>query len=150
MKYSSPIQTPSPPVLHWGKCRRKARNGRLYVFLLFLWLRTIDAAMLFYLYPQLSSIYQHDLVASLVTTAVWTSGLFLAIWFHQNWAKYILVACLLLAVVSTLSMLPSLPDTTEPMKKLWVILGVTGIYLPVALILMLSQQIHKLTRTQRE
>jgi len=145
MHYSSPIKTPQLTVRHLRKRRKKVKNGRLYILLLFLWLRAIDVATLFYLYPRLSVVYKHYLVVSLVTTSVWTSGLFIAIWFRQNWAKYVLVASLLITVVSTLSMIPGLPDVMQPMKELMAILGITAVYLPVALVLMASKQIHKLT-----
>ena len=146
MNYSSPIKTPDCTVRHPKKHRRKASNGRFYVFLIFLWLRMIDAATVYYLYPQLSVVYKQYLVLSLVTTAVWTTGLLLAIWFRHNWARYLLVVSLLAAVVSILSLIPGLPDAMQPKKQLTVILGITGVYLPVTLILILSKSIHKLTR----
>ena len=150
MHYSSPTETPQLTVRHLRKRHRKARNGRLYIFLLFVWLRAIDAATLLYLYPKLSVVYKHYLVVSLVTTSGWTSGLLLASWFSQNWAKYVLVASLLITVVSTLSMIPGLPDVMQPMKELMAILGIAAIYLPVALVLVISKQIHKLTRGEFE
>lgn len=150
MHYSSPIPTPQLTVRHLRKRHKKARNGRLYVFLLFAWLRAIDVATVYYLYPRLPVVYKQDLVVALVTTAVWTSGLLLAIWFKQNWAKYVLVATLLTMIVSTLSMIPRLPDVMQPLKQLMVILGISVVYLPVALVLMTSRQIHKLTRGEFE
>ena len=150
MNYSSPIKTrPTHTVRRVHKRHRKAFSGRFYIFFLFLWLRAIDAATLYALYPRLAIVYKRYLILSLVTTSVWTTGLLLAIWFRQNWAKYVLVGSLLLTVISTLSMLPGLPDSVDPQKELCFIMGVTVVYLPVALFLMVSQSIHKLTREKR-
>ena len=145
MNYSTPIPIRSPRVRQFRKRRRKAKNGRFYVFFLFLWLRAIDAGTLYFLYPRLSIVYRRYLLVSLVAMAVWTTGLLMAIWFRQHWAKYVLAGSLLLAVASTLSMIPGLPDSIDPQKKLTLILGVTGVYLPVALMLIISKSIHKLT-----
>ena len=144
MNYSSPIPIQQPKVRRVRK-RKRARSGRFYIFCLFVWLRAIDAATLHYLYPRLSIVYKGHLILSLCTSAVWTSGLLVAVWFRQTWAKYVLAASLLLTVASTLSMLPGLPDSIEPQKQLAFILGVTGVYLPVALMLIISRSIQKLT-----
>ncbi|MCX6968219.1 MAG: hypothetical protein NTZ46_10680 [Verrucomicrobia bacterium] len=148
MNSSPPINSPDSTLHRGRKRRRKAKSGRLYIFSLFAWLRLIDAATVYYLYPQLSVINKQYLIVSLVTTAVWTTGLLLAIWFRQNWARYLLVLSLLVAVISTLSMIPGLPDAMHPRKQLSMILAITGVYLPVALVLILSKSVHKLTRDE--
>lgn len=127
--------------------RRRAKNGRFFIFLLFLWLRIVDITVLHCVYPKLPLIHQQNLVVFLVTTGVWTSGLLLAIWFRQSWAKYLLAASLLFTVVFTLSMIPGLPDAMHPENELLAILGITAIYLPVALVLIISKHIHKLTES---
>ena len=101
--------------------------------------------MLLCVYPHLPIVHKRNLVLFLGVTAVWTSGLLIATWFRQNWAKYILVGSLLFTVVFTLSMIPGLPDVMHPKKELYVILGITAIYLPVALVLIVSKHIQKLT-----
>ncbi|MEI8234479.1 MAG: hypothetical protein WCH57_07300 [Verrucomicrobiota bacterium] len=135
------------PVFKVRKRRRHHRmqSGRLHLFLLFLWLRIVDSTMLLCVYPRLPIAHQRNLMLFLGATAVWTTGLLLAVWFRQNWAKYILVGSLLFTVVFTLSMIPSLPDVMHPRKELYAILGITAIYLPVALVLIISKHIQKLT-----
>ena len=150
MNYSTPIATKAPIVMRVHKRRRKAKRGRLYIFLLFVWLRMIDTATLFFLYPRLATVYKQYLVVSIVTVAVWTTGLLLAIWFRQHWAKYLLVFTLLMAVISTLMMLPGLPDSMQPQKLVLLTMGITAVYLPVALVLIASRHIHKLTRGKQE
>jgi len=144
MNFSSPIKIPDYSERGARKYRRKPKSGRFYIFCMFLWLRAIDAATLHYLYPHLSPIYQRYMVVSLVTTAAWTTGLLLAIWFRHNWARYLLVATLLATVISTLAMIPGLPDTMQPKKQLSAILAITAVYLPVALVLIMPKSIDKL------
>jgi len=127
----------------------RARNGRLYIFLLFLWLRIVDAVMILCVCPKLQVVPQRNLVLFLGVTAVWTTGLLMAIWFRQNWAKYILVGSLLFTVVFTLAMIPGLPDAIHPTQQLYFIFGVTAIYLPVALVLIISKHIQKLTAQEQ-
>ena len=148
MNYSSPIPTRAPKVRRVRKRRKKAKNGRLYIFLLFLWLRAIDAATLFFLYPRLSVVYQRHLIVFLVAIAVWTTILLVAIWFRQHWAKFLLAGSLLLVVASTLALIPGLPDSADPQKQLGLSVGVTVAFLPVALMLILSKSIQKLTHTK--
>lgn len=124
-------------------------NGRLYIFLLFLWLRIVDAGMMLCIYPRLPVIHKSNLVLFLGVTAVWTTGLLAAVWFRQNWAKYILVGSLLFTVVFSLSMIPGLPEALHPKQELYFILGITAIYLPVALVLIVSKHIHKLTAQEQ-
>lgn len=134
------------PVVRIRKRHRyRVRNGRLYIFLLFLWLRIVDIAMMLCVYPKLPIVHQRNLVLFLGVTAVWTTGLLVAVWFRQNWAKYILVGSLLFTIVFTLSMLPGLPDVMHPRNECYFILGITAIYLPVVLVLVISKHIHKLT-----
>lgn len=128
--------------------RHRSRNGRLFIFLLFIWLRIIDVTVMRCIYPKLPVIHQQNLVIFMVTTGVWSSGLLLAIWFRQTWAKYLLAASLLFTVIFTLSMIPGLPDAMHPKDELLAILSITAIYLPVALVLMISKHIHKLTEQQ--
>jgi len=144
MNYSTPIPIrKSKPRVH--KRRKKAETGRFYIFCIFLWLRAIDAATLYSLYPRLSAVYKNYLIVSLVASATWNTCLLLAIWFRQHWARYVLAGSLLLTVASIFSMLPGLPEATDPQKQLAFTLGVAVVYLPVALILILSKSIYNLT-----
>ncbi|MEI6562009.1 MAG: hypothetical protein WCO68_07995 [Verrucomicrobiota bacterium] len=145
MNYSTPIPSRQPKSRRVRKRRKKAETGRFYIFCIFVWLRTIDAATLHSLYPELPIVYQRYLILSLVISATWNTGLLLAIWFRQQWAKYILAGSLLLTVASILAMLPGLPESTDPQKQLTFTLGVAVVYLPVALLLILSKSIQKLT-----
>ena len=145
MNYSTPIPIRQPKSRRVRMRRKKAETGRLYIFCIFLWLRAVDAVTLYSLYPRLSIVYQRHLILSLVVSATWNTCLLLAIWFSQRWAKYILTGSLLLTVGSIFAMLPGLPESTDPQKQLIFTLGVAVVYLPVALILILSKSIQKLT-----
>ena len=145
MNYSTPIPIRQPKSRRVRRRHKKAKTGRFYIFCIFLWLRAIDAATLYFLYPRLSVVYKRHLVLSLVISATWNTCLLLAIWFRQQWAKYILAGSLLVTVTSIFSMLPGLPEATDPQKQIAFTLGVGGVYLPVALMLILSKSIHKLT-----
>ncbi|MDD5351298.1 MAG: hypothetical protein PHQ12_13895 [Chthoniobacteraceae bacterium] len=149
-RHSSHSHPDSPSAIKIRKRRHyRVQSGRLYIFLLFLWLRIVDAAMLLCVYPKLPVLHQRTLVLFLGITAVWSTGLLIAIWFRQNWAKYILVGSLLFTVVFSLSMIPGLPDAMHPRKEFYFILGVTAIYLPVAIVLIVSKHIHKLTEQEQ-
>jgi hypothetical protein len=106
--------------------------------------------MVLCVYPKLQVVPQRNLLLFLGVTAVWTTGLLTAVWFRQNWAKYILVASLLFTVIFTLAMIPGLPDAMHPRQEFYFIIGITAIYLPVALVLIISKHIHKLTETYYE
>jgi hypothetical protein len=128
--------------------RHRAKYGRLYIFGLFLWLRMIDLAVLRFLHPHLSVGYQHWLVVFLMAIGLWSTGLLAALWFRQTWAKYVLVATLLLVIIGSVSILPSLPDSGDSQYKLWLILSVVMVYLPVVLVLVASKHIHNLTESR--
>jgi len=145
MNYSTPIPIRQPSTRRVRKRRKKAKTGRFYIFCIFLWLRAIDAITLYALYPRLSPVYKRYLILSLVTSATWNTCLLLAIWFRQHWAKYVLSGSILITVTSILAMLPGLPESTDPQKHLAFTLGITAVYLPVALMLIISKSIHKLT-----
>jgi len=131
--------------------RRPSKNhGRLHVLLLFVSLRVIDSVILFLLAPGLAVVSKQDLALFLGTSAVWTSGLLIAIWFQQKWARYMLSASLLLVIVSCLSLLPCLRDRTNPVRDLFVILGITAVYLPVVLVLLFSRDVRRLTEERNE
>ncbi len=125
--------------------RHRAKYGRLYIFGLFLWLRIVDLAVMRFLHPHLSVGYQHLLVVFLMAIGLWSTGLLAALWFRQTWAKYVLVGTLLLIIIGSVSILPSLPDSGDSQYKLWLILSVVTVYLPVVLVLVASKHIHNLT-----
>lgn len=150
--HSDPDPDPDdfPLIMRVKKKRRRhrAKYGRLFVFGLFLWLRIVDLAVMRFLYPRLSVTYQQVIEVSLMAIGLWSTGLLAAVWFRQNWAKYVLVGTLLLIIVGSVSILPSLPDSGDSQYKLWLILSVVAVYLPVVIILVASKHIHNLTETR--
>ena len=110
----------------------------------------VDAAVLFFVCPRLAPGLQQQILLSLVVCAVWSTGLLVAVWFRQNWARYILAGSILLMVIVNLAMLPCLRDTPNPLNGVYAILGFTAVYLPVSLILVASRDIRELTERRLE
>lgn len=138
------------PIKQRRKRRKRVRNGRFYILLLFLWLRFVDVTFLVCVYPRLFQNQQQSLQGDLVVSAVWTTMLLIAIWFSQNWARYLLSGSILAAVVWAASTLPGLPDSLYPRRDLLLVVGFTGSYLPVALALIVSKHIRKHTTKKLE
>ena len=125
--------------------RRKKKYGLLYLLALFFWMRAADLGLVLYFFPRLTDYQKQQLLGPLVITACWTALLLVAIALRQQWARYVLAGNLLLAVVLALSTLPGLPDSLQPGKLLYLALWATVTYLPVALVLIVSKNIQKLT-----
>ena len=125
--------------------RSSAREGKLYVLLIFVWLRMIDSALLIVLCPPLPMAFKENMILAVSTGAAWTTGLLAAVWFRQDWARCLLAGSLIVTVVLSLSMLPLLRDMANPWKDFYSIIGVTAVYLPIALVLIFSRSIRKLT-----
>jgi hypothetical protein len=141
-----PLQIATPHQLPRRRHRHsKWRNGRFYVFLIFLWLRVVDAFTLTCIYPQLPTTQKPVVISWVLITAIWSTVLLTAIWCRQKWAKFILTASLLCAVVFTLAGIPGLPDVPHPKRDTLFILEFTIAYFPVALVLIVSHRINKLT-----
>jgi predicted cobalt transporter CbtA len=137
--------TPVPSAARRRHRRSKWKNGRFYVFLIFIWLRMVDVFTLTCVYPQLPMSQKPPVIAWVLVTAIWTTVLLLAIWLRQSWAKHILAGSLLSAVIFMLTGIPGLPDVPHPKRDFMLIMQFTVAYFPVALILMASRKIHKLT-----
>lgn len=123
----------------------KWRNGRFYVFLIFLWLRVADVVALTCVYPHLPSAQRPAVICWVLVTAIWSTVLLIAIWCRQKWAKFILAGSLLCTVIFVWAGIPGLPDVPHPKRDSMLILEFTIAYFPVALVLMSSHKINKLT-----
>jgi hypothetical protein len=85
-----------------GQRSSRSKRGRLLLVAIFVAFRVSDALMFFAAGP-------HDktqLVTSLITSAVWTTALLVAIAYRQNWARYILIFLLILGVAFFLIVAP--------------------------------------------
>ena len=129
---------------------RKWKNGRFYIFLIFLWLRVVDVFILTCIYPKLPLVQKPVVIGWICVTATWSTVLLTAIWCRQKWATYVLAGSLIGAVIATLAGIPGLPDVPHPKRDFLFILEFTVAYFPVALVLIASQKINKLTTRSLE
>ena len=134
-----------------SKSRRgKSSTGRIYIFLIFLWLRSIDIAVLFGVYPNIPPSHQHELLWAVLINAFWTTALTIAIGFRQAWAKYLMGGTLMLVIIMCLALLPFLRDVESPEIGVKAIMGCVSGYLPVVLMLISSRNIRRLTSPKYE
>ena len=128
---------------------RQPRNGKFFVFLVFVWLRMVDAAILHWIYPIAGATAQHYLMAGVLSFATWTTVLLTAIWCRHRFAQILLGGSLAFAVLVALAAVPSLPDLAHPKTQILAIFGFTAGYLPIALYVLVSRSITKLTYRRR-
>lgn len=105
----------------------------------------VDVFALTFVYPKLPITQKPAVIGWILITAIWTTVLLAVIWCRQRWGNYILSSSLLIAVITTLAGIPALPDVPHPKRDLLFIVEFTLAYLPVALVLMSSARINKLT-----
>ena len=79
---------------------RKWKNGRFYIFLIFLWLRVVDVFILTCIYPKLPLVQKPVVIGWICVTATWSTVLLTAIWCRQKWATYVLAGSLIGAVIA--------------------------------------------------
>jgi hypothetical protein len=100
---------------HGKKLRRRshsnARRGRIWLILIFLALRGIDA--LYYFGIQAAGDKSRPL-AAIATNVIWTTALLCGIWFHRDWCRAVLIFFLALGVLAGVVGIPSiLPMVTN-------------------------------------
>ena len=123
----------------------KWKSGRFYIFLVFLWLRLVDVFILTCVYPKLPMTQKSAVIGWILVMAIWTTVLLMSIWCRQKWATYILASSLICAVIINLAGIPALPDVPHPKRDFLFIVEFTVAYFPVALVLIASRKINKLT-----
>ena len=137
-----PVDSSAPAKRHrrWRK-----KYGRFYLLGLFAWMRVADLFFVVCFFLKMTAYQKQQFLGPMVAAATWTTILLAAIALRQQWARYVLAGGLFFAVVFAWSTLPGLPDALHPGKLLRMVVWATVTYLPVAVVLVASRNIQKLT-----
>lgn len=107
--------------------------GRAVLVVIFLLFLGLDGAMYFTTPEE----QQHELLGQTIIRQLWTVALLAAIWFGQNWARYTLIALLLLGTLFFIPVVMELFDLglgISPFAILWLVVNLAVmaamIYLP--------------------
>lgn len=122
--------------------RGSAERGKLLLIAIFCVLRGIDALIYF----GTPSGDKSRLVAALAVGAVWTTAILFGIWCRQNWARYVLIALVLLNIFGYVLLAPDLvaaKGISNPLLRIFIISGIA--YVGVALCLIRSRDIRRLS-----
>jgi len=139
------------PSLHSARPRRGSpKLGKLYLALVFLWLRAVDAILMFTAYPRIPLAHKDEFLGAVISTALLTTVLLVCIWFRHSWAKYVLIANLLLPVAGGFALIPCLCDFDNPRFALLAILALMASYFVTALVLICTPDIKRLTSRRFE
>ena len=138
-------KTPEPSAQAWKSFRKNKKRGYVYLLFLFFWMRAIELMVAFHFYPKLTVHQKQQFHGPMMSAITWTTLLLIAIALRQQWARYVLAGWILFSVVLAWSFIPGMPDAIYPTKILRLVIGCTVTYLPVALVLIFSKGIKKLT-----
>ena len=142
IKHLSPFITPVHPR------HGSIKIGRIPLIFLFFALGFIDAIQLLRIYPIMND--KDTFLGALIAMAIFTTVLLICVWFHQNWARYMLTGTLLLIGIIGLSLIPCLRDLPNLSGATIDILGLLAGYLCVAVVLIISKDIRRLTSRRFE
>jgi hypothetical protein len=119
--------------------------GRIQIVILFVVQEGLDAM----LYLGSSPALQREMLGFALIRSLWSTVCLVAIWQRQNWARYLLCVRLLWSVVANGFTELALTQGTSHLDRLIWPVFITGGHLVVAVLLMSSPQIRKLTNPER-
>ena len=110
----------------------------------------IDSVLIFRIFVNMPFNLREEFLGAIISTAVLTTVLLVCTWFHQNWARYLLIIYLLGIMLFGWTLLPCLRDFQTSAVEFSDILGISVAYLLVALILISSKDIKRLISRSSE
>lgn len=132
--------TPRPKRRHHHGRAGRARIGLLVIFALF---RVLDFLFLLGVEPEA----MRSALATIITSALWTTSLLIAIAFRHAWARLILLALLALGTVALLIFIPMAFDKPALLTPL---IGALLVDAGSFAWLFWSRDVHRLTSRDRE
>ncbi len=127
------------------KSRRRQQGsvtrGKVLLVVIFCVLRGVDLLMYF----GTTGSDKTRLLASIITTGIWTTALLVGIWKRQNWARYFLIVLVLLGVFAYALFTPDVVQdkgTGSPLLAVFIIAGAANA--GIAFCLIRSRHIRRL------
>jgi hypothetical protein len=89
-----------------GRRARIIRRARLWLVMMFISFRVVDALALVTYFGVHSSASKGRVLGGILSTGVWTTVLLVCIWKRQMWARYMLTTILMIEVIGTAVSVP--------------------------------------------
>jgi len=125
-----------------------AQRGRVWLVLIFFAMRAADVLLFSGMPPGKGS----EILGSIITSAIWTTALLVGMWLRKNWCRYFLIFILLVTFFLSAFMIYDigLSPHVINLTVVYILVAVTLIHGAIALALILSKDIKRLTSRVRD